>query len=203
MSETIASALIDTILCDVGGVIIGFDPAVATAIEARHGLEAGTLLPQLLKSEPARRATAGAISLDEWRQIVATKVGDQPVQEWLDYHGDVDAAVVDQLKALKNQGFRVILLSNASTRLWDDLAFHGLNGLADEVLCSATIRQVKPDPSCYRYAAATAGFALERALYVDDTPSWVSAGVAVGLHGHVFSSAQTLRDCLLACGLLS
>jgi hypothetical protein len=40
----VSSAGIDTVLCDVGDVILMFDRAVAADIETRHGLARDTLL---------------------------------------------------------------------------------------------------------------------------------------------------------------
>ncbi|WP_371503541.1 HAD-IA family hydrolase (plasmid) [Kitasatospora sp. NBC_00374] len=193
---------VDTVLCDVGDVIIRFDPAVAARIESRHGLSAGSLLPTALKSPPARLAMAGGIDYESWRQAIARALGEAAVTEWLDYHGEANHEVVELLKALKNNNVRVVLLSNATRRLWADLAHHGLDGLADAVFCSADIRAAKPDPASYRHAAAHGAFDLRRGLYVDDTASWVAAGQDLGLRGHVFVTAQGLQEELTDLGLL-
>lgn len=197
-----ARNILDTVLCDVGGVLIRFDPAVAKAIEHEHGLVESSLLPAALKSRPGQQAMAGTIDHDTWRKEVGVLVGDQAVEDWLGYHGELDSEVVAYLKSVRDRGFRVVLLSNATGRLRDDLAFHGLLDVAHLVLCSAEMNLVKPDPRCYREAAHLGGFALEKALYVDDTPSWVAAGSALGMTGHVFTTAQALHACLDSRGLL-
>lgn len=198
----VGSADLDTVLCDVGGVILLFDSAVAADIETRHGLKRGTLLPTALKTPVARRAMVGAVSAQQWRRETAEVLGGAAVMEWLDYHGDLNHEVVECLRAVRSGGVRVVLLSNATDRLAVDLAFHRLGDLADAVFCSADIRLAKPSPAAYRYAARHGGFSLERALYVDDTPSWVAAGAGLGLQGHVFESPQILVKDLKARGLL-
>ena len=194
--------LIDTVLCDVGDVIIMFDRVVAATIESRHGLEPGSLLQNVLKSPEGKLAMVGEIDQKCWRRAMARKLGDEAVAEWLDYHGDVNHQVIALLKEIRSQGVHLVLLSNATTRLWDDLAFHDLGSLADAVFCSADIGRAKPDPDSYRYAARHGGFCLDRALYVDDTSSWVAAAARLGMHGHVFESAGILRRDLVARGLL-
>lgn len=193
---------IDAVLCDVGDVIILFDRAVAAGIESRHGLEPGSLLRTALKSAEGKLAMVGGIDHGQWRRATSRVLGDDAVTEWLDYHGELNHSVVAFLEALKRRRVRVVLLSNATSRLWDDLRFHGLDGLADAVFCSADMGLAKPDPDSYRYAARHGGFALDRALYIDDTPSWVNAGVELGLRGHVFSTARGLGKELLTLGLL-
>jgi len=198
----VSSADLNTVLCDVGDVVLMFDHAVAADIEARHGLAQDTLLRTTLKSPVASLAMVGAVGTQQWWRATADVVGDAAVTEWLDYHGDLNHEVVECLREARGRGVRVVLLSNATERLLDDLAFHHLGDLADAVFCSAEIRLAKPEPAAYRYAARHGGFALDRALYVDDTPSWVVAGSRLGLQGHVFESAQILVKDLKAHGLL-
>ncbi|WP_121017107.1 HAD-IA family hydrolase [Streptomyces sp. 3211.6] len=193
---------LNTVLCDVGDVLIRFDRGVAAEIERRHGLAGGSLLPAVLKSRPGRLAMAGAIDHDTWRKEVGALVGSGAVEEWLRYHGDLDTDVVAHLKTVRDRGLRIVLLSNANGRLREDLAFHGLLDVADLVLGSAEMKLLKPDPSCYREAARLGGFALHKALYIDDTASWVAAGQALGMTGHTFTSAQALHECLISKGLL-
>jgi putative hydrolase of the HAD superfamily len=202
MGGFVALTVLDTVLCDVGDVIIRFDPATAKAIEREHGLVEGSLLPAALKSRHGQLAMTGAIGHDAWRKEVGAVLGDGAVEDWLAYHGELDTDVVAHLKTVRDRGVRVILLSNATGRLREDLAFHGLLDVADLVLCSAEMNLVKPDPRCYREAARLGGFTLEKTLYVDDTPSWVAAGAALGLTGHVFTCAQALHTCLESKGLL-
>jgi len=194
--------VLDTVVCDVGDVVIRFDTAVAQQIEARHGLDDGSLLAAALKSPPGRQAMAGEITHEDWKQAMTGLVGEPAIEEWLAYHGELDTEVVALLKKARGAGTRVVLLSNATVRLHKDLAFHGLADVADVVLCSAEMMLVKPDPRCFREAARRAGFALEQALYVDDTASWVAAGAALGMTGHVFSTAKALRDRLESTGLV-
>ncbi|MFF5781851.1 HAD-IA family hydrolase [Streptomyces virginiae] len=190
-------------LCDVGDVLIKFDRGVAEAIERRHGLAEGSLLPAVLKSQPGRLAMAGAIDHNTWRAEVGALVGPGAVEAWLRYHGDLDSQAVACLKAVRDRGVRVVLLSNANGRLRSDLAFHGISDVADLVLGSAEMGLLKPDPRCYQEAARLGGFAFHEALYVDDTPSWVAAGEVLGMTGHTFTSARALNECLISKGLLS
>ncbi|MFE5517316.1 HAD-IA family hydrolase [Streptomyces virginiae] len=202
MVQKVQKAL-TTVLCDVGDVLIKFDRGVAGEIERRHGLAEGSLLPAVLKSPPGRLAMAGAIDHDTWRKEAGALVGLGAVEEWLQYHGELDLEVVADLKAVRDRGARVVLLSNANGRLRADLAFHGVAGVADLVLGSAEMRLLKPDPSCYQEAARLGGFGFPETLYVDDTPSWVAAGKALGMTGHTFTSARALHECLISKGLLS
>lgn len=192
---------IEAILCDVGDVVILFDQAVSARIEGRHSLPAGSLLRTALKSLAAKLATIGTIDHVEWRRRICRTLPRQAVDEWLDYHGELNQGVVNLLVAAKEAGVRVIFLSNATARLWDDLAYHGMLGFADRVFCSADIAWAKPDPRAYRFVVDTASLVLARTLYVDDTPSWVEMGRSLGMHGHVYVTAGELSHELSRLGV--
>lgn len=192
---------IDTIVCDVGDVVILFSPDRTAEIECRHGIPAGGLLRAALKSPPAKLASVGQLSHDQWLQDVGEIVGIPAVEEWLTYHGELNQPVVEILADAKRCGIRVLLLSNATTRLWDDLDHHGIRDLADQVFCSADIGLAKPDVRAYEFVAEAASLVLSRTLYVDDTPSWVEAGRALGLRGYVYGTPDGLRRELAALGV--
>lgn len=194
-------AAIDTIICDVGDVVILFSHDRAVEIERRYGLPPGELLHAMLKSPPARLATVGRLDHHDWFRQVAAVVGEDAVADWLAYHGELNRPMVEILKAARRSGIRVLLLSNATTRLWDDLDHHGIRELADHVFCSADIGLAKPDPRVYEFVVSEASVIAERALYVDDTASWVEAGHDLGLRGYVYDTPDGLRRELAELGV--
>lgn len=192
---------IEALVCDVGDVVILFDPAVSASIEETYGLERGCLLATLLKSPAGRLASIGVISSAQWLRFARAELPPPAVDEWLGYHGELNQPVVEMLAAVKATGVRLVFLSNATTRLWDDLAFHEVSDLAEKVFCSANIGVAKPDPAAYRHVIEAMSLPVARCLYVDDTPSWVEAGRVVGLRGHVYVSAERLHDELVRAGV--
>jgi putative hydrolase of the HAD superfamily len=194
-------AAIDTIVCDVGGVLIRFALDRCAEIESRYGIPAGVLLHTMLKTPSARLAAIGRIDDDEWFRQAATIVGTSAVEEWLAYRGELNEPVAEILAAARRGGTRLLLLSNATTRLWSDLAHHGVRDLADQVFCSADIGYAKPDPRAYQFVADKAAIAADRTLYVDDTPSWVEAGRSIGWRGYVYGTPDGLRRELASLGV--
>jgi putative hydrolase of the HAD superfamily len=194
---------IETIVCDVGDVVILFDRMVPARIERRFGLPAGSLLRTALKSPFARLATVGSIDFAEWRSRMCQVVPRDAVDEWLDYHGDLNLGAVELLSSARRAGLRLFFLSNATSRLWGDLAHHHLLDFADGVFCSADIGLAKPDPRVYRFVADSAPLGLARTLYVDDTPSWVEAGSRLGMYGHVYTTVDGLRRVLAHAGVVA
>jgi HAD superfamily hydrolase (TIGR01509 family) len=192
---------IDVIVCDVGDVLILFSPEQAAAIERRYGLRAGYLLKAALKAPAAKQASVGRLGLTEWFQETAAILGEAPVTDWLDYHGELNLPVAQILAGVRSRGVTVLLLSNATPRLWDDLAHHGIRDLADRVFCSADIGLAKPDPRAYKLVIDAALAPPERILYVDDTASWVEAGRRAGMRGHVYRTPRRLQRELAGLGV--
>lgn len=196
-----SGAAIDTIVCDVGGVVIEFSPERCAEIERRHGIRAGALLPAMLKTPAARLAAVGRLDLDQWYRQTAELVGAGAVDDWLAYRGELNQPVVDILTKARSGGVCVLLLSNATTRLWDDLDHHGVRRIADRVFCSANIGHAKPDLLAYQFVADAESLDPDRVLYIDDTPSWVDAGRRLGWRGHVYSEPENLRRALTELGV--
>ena len=193
---------IDAIVCDVGDVVILFDRDVAAGIETRYGLPSGSFLLTALKSPASKLAAIGQIDKTEWVRRLRKTLPLQAIDEWLDYHGELNQKLVGLLASAKVAGVRVLFLSNATTRLWDDLSFHGALDLADRVFCSADIGLAKPDPRVYRFVADEASLCLARVMYVDDTASWVEVGRTLGMYGHVYETPDRVAQDLARLGVL-
>jgi putative hydrolase of the HAD superfamily len=184
---------VDSILCDIGDVLLLFDLEVVQAIERRHRLKPASLLARTIKSPAGKLAMVGSIDTSEWRRRTLEEVPCAALEEWLAYHGSVNKELVDVLAEAQGAGTTVYFLSNALSRLWDDLAYHGLSDLADRVFCSSEIGAAKPDQRAYEYVRRAVSLDFSRTLYVDDTPSWVDAGRGLGMIGQTYVSTDGVR----------
>lgn len=192
---------VDAILCDVGDVVILWDKEVPAAIERSYGLPEGSLLRETLRSHAGRLATIGRITHEEWLREVARRIPVEAVHEWLAYHGDLNNDLIGLLTAAHRADVRVYLLTNATSRLWEDLAYHGIGDFADAVYCSANIGLAKPDPRLYREVVNIISVPPRRVLYIEDTPSWADAGREIGMLSHTYSGIGSLKCELERLGL--
>lgn len=193
---------IDTVLCDLDGVLRVWDPDVTAEVERRYGVADGTLLATALAPELLQPALTGAVSDDEWRRNIAVAllpdygidVVADLVADWSESFGAVDADVRALLAEVRAAGVRVAIATNATTRLEADLAALGLGYEVDAVVSSARLGVVKPEPTFYFAAAKMADTEVERCLLVDDTKVNVDIANAVGMHGyHYVDDAAGLR----------
>ena len=148
-------------------------------------------------------AITGQVTDEQWRHDVAHRleqscgpIAHAAVRQWSAWPGDVDQDVVSVLASARLAGWRVGLLTNATTRLTHDLRELGLHGAFDAVTNSSALRVAKPDPGAYLGACAHLGVEPEGCVFVDDTESNVVAAAALGIDAHLHQGAPWLADLL-------
>ncbi|WP_327290043.1 HAD family hydrolase [Streptomyces sp. NBC_01198] len=182
----------DAVLCDIDNVIRHYDPAPLAALERAAGLAEGTTARIAFAPEVDQPLLLGAITPREWaasitvefaRQGVLDEAAARPLAAALvGSPFAADQAVVGLLRRIRAEaGLPLVLVSNASVDLEDDLTALGLADLADHVVSSARVGLAKPDPRIYAVAVDLAGVAAERCLFVDDTRENVDAALALGM----------------------
>jgi putative hydrolase of the HAD superfamily len=188
------------LLIDLDGVVRRWPPQLTVSIEERHRLPVGSIATAAFSDREAlHRAVTGAVSDGAWRADIASRLAAAygstawaAVREWSAMRGEVDAQVLDLVRQARRTA-PVGLLTNATTRLGEDLAALGLAREFDAVVNSAEMGVAKPDPESYVRACARLGAERARCLFVDDTATHVAAARRVGLRGHVFRSVAELR----------
>ncbi|WP_228080963.1 HAD-IA family hydrolase [Streptomyces profundus] len=179
----------DAVLCDLDGVLRHWDPGLMSGLDAEFGLPDGALAAAAFHADRLVPAVTGAITDEAWREAVAvhlTPACGAPeraralVAAWTDTPGSVDGEALALLTRARRQ-VPVVLVTNATTRLDADLAALGLTGAVDAVVNSAREGVAKPDPGIFLVAAARAGVAVDRCLFVDDTLGHVTAAQRLGM----------------------
>lgn len=193
------------VLCDLDGVLRLWDDAVTADLERAYGIAPGTLASVAYDPERLTPAVTGTVSDTEWRLGVAAALVDDLgstdraaafVADWSSPLGVVDEEVRDLLAAVRHRGARVVLVSNATTRLETDLSVLGLHAEVDAVVSSARVGAAKPDKDFYLRAAEAADVPAEHCLFVDDTEAYLAPARALGMAVHHYRDAEGLRDAL-------
>ncbi|MBM3347856.1 MAG: HAD-IA family hydrolase [Betaproteobacteria bacterium] len=106
------------------------------------------------------------------------------------------------LHELKSRGLRLYALTNFSSETWPIAqARCPTLALFDDVVVSAEVALVKPDPRIYAHAISRCRLRPAHTVFVDDLPVNVGAAAAAGLQALHFTTPERLREDL--AGLLA
>ncbi|MDI3389082.1 HAD-IA family hydrolase [Streptomyces sp. B-S-A8] len=200
-TSKISSRPFDAVLCDLDNVIRFYDTTELASLERSAGLAEGTTESVAYAPEIDLPLLLGEIAKEQWVQaVVAGLAGQVPETQarelgtalsqapfWAD---DVVVAMLREVQA----HVPLVLVTNATVELEDDLASLGLADFADHVVSSARVGVAKPDRKIYEIAASQVGVAMHRCLFVDDRLENVEAAVGLGMTGLHYREPADLRE---------
>ena len=197
------------VVFDVGNVLYGWDP--------------DSFLVRQLGDDEARMRFVDDVGLFQWHE---TLDGGRPYGEavaelsekfpqyatlltaWCERFGETITEPVpgvhEIVEALDERGVPLFAITNFSADFWPP--FHDQERdffrRFRDIVVSGEVKLLKPDPAIYFLALDRFRLRPQDALLIDDRLINVEAAEAVGMHGHLFTTAEDLRARLEADGLL-
>ena len=199
----------NAILTDLDGVIRIWSPEIHRKAERATGLPGRAILRAAFSDDLLPLVITGQISDEEWRGRTADLLSQdfpeanakRAVELWSASPGEVDSEVLGILQACRKRA-RLVLISNATSRLCSDLRRLGIAEDFDYIINSSEVGFAKPDPNIYFAALDTVEATPEQALFIDDNAGHVAAAMRLGIAGHTYVGADGLRQKLNHLGLL-
>ncbi len=113
----------------------------------------------------------------------------------------INPETIEVLSDLRAGGTRLALLSNAGPDYGSYFRHGPLGDFFAACYVSGELNLLKPQPEIFRYVLADLGIGAAEAVFVDNKDANVRGAQALGITGHVFSGADSLRAFLvsLAC----
>lgn len=99
---------------------------------------------------------------------------------WSNASWEINSDLVTQLKAITPQ-CKLVLVTNATTKLASDLVDSGVALNLDIIVNSAEIGTVKPDIRFFRRALSIADTTVQNSIFIDDSLSHIEAAVSLGI----------------------
>jgi len=181
---------VETVLLDAGGVLLDLDYAfLGRLLEIRgHPVREVELAraEALARTAVDRRVREGGSTGDGWRdyfRILLNEAGtpveirETVIDVLWEAHETVGlwtvpvAGAPDVVRRLKQEGFRLGVVSNAEGRVQRDLDVAGYDGLFATVVDSHLVGVEKPDPGIFRIALERLGSDPETTIHVGDVPA--------------------------------
>lgn len=198
------------LLLDLDGVLRIWSADHVRPAERTSGLPVGAIRRTAFAKDILMPAITGQASDQQWRQEIVKRLQIEfpaadcarAVKMWSKSVGMVDQDVLAFVQEFRRSG-PVVLVTNATTRLPQDLKELGLSGEFDTVVNSSTIGAAKPDEAIYNAALSAAGVEPCDAIFVDDASDNVDAAVRLGMAGHLYRGIRTLRAELVRAGIIA
>ncbi len=186
---------IHTIIFDLGGVIITIDHAEAVRRFSALGLkDAAQRLDPYTQGGIFGQLEEGLITDEDFRRELSLLVGreltyDECRYAWLGYCKEIPRRNLDMLRRLRQQGYRLVLLSNTNPFMMSHImspAFdgegHPLSDYLDALYLSYKMKVMKPDEAFFRRVLMEEQVLPSTCLFVDDGARNVAAASQVGIH---------------------
>lgn len=201
--------MIKNIIFDMGKVLIKFDTDIfIDRIGIKDISDRKILTNEIFKSAEWSMMDRGILTEEEACLILEKRVPKHLkdkvnllVRHWYDEIIPIDG-MKELVKELKNNGYDLYLLSNASLNLRDYWPKVPGNEYFDGVVVSSDIKYVKPQFEIYRYILDKYNLKAEESVFIDDVTLNVEAAIYLGLKGIVFhEDASELIEKLKALGI--
>ena len=190
---------IRAVLWDMGGVLIRTeDRRSRDRLAERFGLTSSEIEELVYGHEAGKKAQRGEVSYEAHWEYLALELSLSPVEvkefQRAFWGGDkLDIELINYIRALHGR-YKTGVLSNA----FDDVR-HMIQDVwkiadaFDELIISAEVGVMKPDPRIYQIALEKLGVAAQEAVFIDDFDHNVNAARAVKLHAIRFRNSLQVR----------
>ena len=155
--------MIKTIIFDLGGVIITLDQSQAVRRFEEIGVDdVGERLNAYAQSGIFGDLEAGRITAEDFRHELSLLVGHEVTHEqcayaWQGYAKEVPPRNLEALKRLRQEGYRVLLLSNTNPYMMEwveserfDGCGHPISAYFDALYLSYQLKMMKPSEAIFR-----------------------------------------------------
>lgn len=186
--------MIRNIIFDLGGVVITLEQAQAVRRFEALGLkDAGQRLDAYTQCGIFGDLEGGLITSEDFRRELSLLIGREVTHEecayaWQGYAKEVPERNLDALLKLRQEGYRLILLSNTNPYMMEwvgserfDGRGHSVGYYFDSIYLSYKMRLMKPSPEIFHRVLVTEQCVPSECLFIDDGPRNVAAASQIGI----------------------
>ena len=186
--------MIHNIIFDLGGVVITLDQSQSVhRFEALGVKDAEQRLNAYTQEGIFGDLEGGKIDAETFRQELSKLMGREATHEecayaWQGYAKEVPARNLDALMRLRQEGYRLLLLSNTTPYMMEwvnssafDGRGHSIDYYFDAMYLSYQMKLMKPSEEIFRRVLMSEQIAPSECLFIDDGPRNVAAASQIGI----------------------
>src|SRR5919109_610133 len=187
---------IKAVFFDLGGVIVRTEfQAPRQQLAERLGMEYDDLDRIVFDSESGRLAALGQVTADQhWISVISRLK--RPASELMAireefFAGDiVDRTLVEYIRSLRGK-YKTGLISNAWSDLRDFVVREKFDDAFDDMIISAEVGAMKPEPKIFQIALERFGVKPKEAVFIDDVLENIEGCKKAGMKGIHFKDAES------------
>lgn len=185
---------IKNIILDMGNVLLDFNPDFSLDNLCKSEEAKVIIRKELFGGEEWVKGDLGIIKNEERFELVKKRIPEK-------YHAELEKCVnewdicmkplegaKDFCIYLKENGYRLFLLSNACNKFYDYFPKQFDMTLFDGIVVSSDIHIIKPDAKIYNYLLEKFSLKAKECLFIDDRADNVEGAKTVGMHGFQFKN---------------
>ncbi len=180
--------MVDTIFIDLDGVLRHWHGNEIEHAELLVGVDKGTLFSVAFSDVVLLPAIEGRITHEMWvsnvTDVLANRysniVAFELISGWNSASWKIDTELLEAVK-IAAPHCKLVLVTNATTKLQSDLLSAGLQSEFDVIVNSAVIGSAKPNLAFYQSALDMAGTTATKSLFIDDSPENVEVAASLGM----------------------
>lgn len=184
--------MIKNIIFDMGNVLLDYNPQVVLDAFLDREEDKELIKKELFQGPEWILGDLGMITPDGKYEAISKRVPNHLheglkhcVEKWHHFMPPINGAKVF-INSLKQSGFNLYVLSNASTEFYTYFPKEYDLKLFDGIVVSADIHVIKPDIAIYQYLLDQYHLIPEESLFIDDRLENVEAAQRMGICGEVF-----------------
>ena len=200
--------MIKNVIFDMGNVLIRFDRKLFLDRLDVSREDKEILLREVFASVEWAQMDRGSKTEETALESMCRRLPERlhPEAEKLVFHWDEPLIPIpgmyELVEELKQKGYGIYLLSNASVRQPEYWLRIPESRFFDGMLISAHVQAVKPQPEIYRLCLEKFGLRAEESFFIDDVAANIEGALYCGLFGAVFhQDVARLRRDLRAAGV--
>ena len=200
--------MIKNIVFDMGGVMIRFDREYFIRRLDVSGEDETLLMNGVFRSLEWAMMDRGSITEEGAEAAILPRLPERLheaacklIRMWERPILPIDG-MYELVEELKELGYPVYLLSNASLRQHEYWPRVPASKFFDGTLVSADVKLVKPQPEIYRLLCSTFDLKAEECFFIDDSPLNMEGAYFCGMRGFIFNGdVKPLRTALCEAGV--
>ncbi len=200
--------MIKNIIFDIGRVLLEFNPKEYLLEKYTNKLLVEELYSAVFESSEWLDLDRGSITDGEAVEIFSKRHSSQRIyimdimKDWHNILIPIEDTV-SLLKRLKQNNYRIILLSNFHLRAFEIVyEKYPFFKMADEMIISSKINLLKPSREIYEHTLHSLNLAAEECLFIDDTLANIEGAKSIGINTILFKNPAQLEQELKDLSLL-